>query len=324
MPMNKAPKDILIRDFRKSDLDSVLELGRLCFAREFELMGFDAEYLKKRVKQFFGFAGRFLLFLLRVFGKEPLRFFVAEVDGNVVGTTMVSRQGKVGYISTVMVHPDYRRRGIAKRLLERAVNYIRKSGMERAVLHVDCVNEPAKNLYVKLGFKEFEKMAYLVGDVNNVSFRPKFMGEVHIRNFQRSDIDSVYELVKFCEDSEHLKVFGFEKKDLKSSFLARLFNIFDETKSVVMFKDKVIGYVNIVHTTATEAAQISHICVHPEKHSMGVEELLIYAGINAARKFEAKKVLATVSLRRQELLSAMKHCGFEEKFVVDGMVLEIT
>jgi ribosomal protein S18 acetylase RimI-like enzyme len=321
--MNKAAKDILIRDFRRSDLNSVLELGRLCFAREFELMGFDVEHLRKKVEQFFGFTGRFLLFLLRVFGKEPLRFFVAEVDGNVVGTTMVSRQGKVGYISTVMVHPDYRGRGIAKTLLERAVNYIRKSGMEKAVLHVDSINETAKNLYVKLGFKEFEKMAYLVGDVNNVSFRPEFKGEVHIRNFQRSDIDSVYELVKSSEDYEHLKVFGFEKKDLKGPVLARLFNIFDETKNVVTFKDKVIGYVNILHTTATEAGQISHICVDPEMRSMGIEELLISAGINAARNFGAKKILATVSLRRQELISAMRHCGFEEKFVVDGMVLEI-
>ncbi len=321
--MNKVTKNIFIRDFRKCDLNGVLELGHLCFAREFELMGLDVEHLRERVEQFFGFAGKLFLFLLQIFGKEPLRFFVAEANGSVVGTTMVSRQGKVGYISTVMVHPDYRRRGIAKRLLEKAINHIRKGGMERAVLHVDSVNETAKNLYVKLGFKEFEKMAYMVGDVNTISFRPEFTGEVYIRNFQRSDIDSVYELVKSSEDYEHLKVFGFEKKDLKTSFLARFFNIFNETSIVAIRKDKVIGYVNIVHTTATEAGQISRICVHPEMRSMGIEELLLRAGTNVIKSFGAKKVLATVSLRRQELISAMRRCGFEEKFVVDGMVLEI-
>jgi ribosomal protein S18 acetylase RimI-like enzyme len=320
--MNKLAK-ISIRDFRKLDLDSVLKLGRVCFAREFELMGLDVKHLREMVEQFFGFGGRLLLFLLRVFGKDPLRFFVAEADGNVVGTTMVSRQGKVGYISTVMVHPNYRRRGIAKRLLERAINHIRKGGMERAVLHVDSLNETAKNLYSKSGFKEFEKMAYIVGDMSNISLRAQFTGKVCIRNFQRSDIDSVYELVKSSEDYEHLKVFGFEKKDLKVSFLARFFNIFNETKIVATCKDEVIGYANITHTTATEAGQISHICVHTKMRSTGIEELLIYAGINAIKSFGAKKVLATVSLKRQELISAMRRCGFEEKFVVDGMVLEI-
>lgn len=314
---------VLIRDFRKSDLESVIKLARLCFTREFELMGLDAERLKEVVEHFFGFTGGFLLFLLRIFRKDPLRFFVAETDGDVVGTTIISREGKVGYISTVMVHPDYRRRGIAKRLLKRAVDYIRDGGMERAILHVDSVNEPAKNLYVKLGFKEFEKMAYLIGDVSTFSFRPEFTSEVRIRNFQGSDVDSVYELIKSSEDHERLKVFGFKKKDLKSSFLARFFNLFNETKSVVTFKDKLIGYVNIVHTTATEIGQISHICVHPEMRSKGIEELLIYAGINAARNLGVKKVLATVSLKRQELLSAMKRCGFKEKFVINAMILEI-
>jgi N-acetylglutamate synthase-like GNAT family acetyltransferase len=175
-----------------------------------------------------------------------------------------------------------------------------------------------------LGFKEFEKMAYMVGDINTISFRPEFTGQVHIRNFQRRDIDSVHELIKSSEDYEHLSVFGFKKKDLKSSFLARFLNIFNETKIVATCKDRVIGYVNVVHTKATEAGQISSICVHPEMRSIGVEELLICAGVNAVKSVGAKKVLASVSLRRQELISAMRRCGFKEKFVVDGMVLEIT
>lgn len=321
--MGKFANGVLIRDFCKSDLERVLELARLCFAREFEFMGLNVEHLKERIEHFFGFTGRLMLLLLRVFRKEPFRFFVADIGGNVVGTTMISRDGKVGYISTVMVHPSYRGRGIAKKLLRTAISYIRQRGMKRAVLHVDSINKPAKNLYAKLGFEEFEKMVYMVGDVNTVSSKQEFMDAVHIRNFQKKDIDQVYELAKSCEDSEHLKVFGFEKKDLKGSFLARLFNVSNEIKITATCRNKVIGYINIVYTTATGTGQISHIYVHPEMRSMGIEELLIRAGMDTARKFGVEKVLAMVSLRRKELISAMKRCRFEEKFVVDGMFLEV-
>lgn len=321
--MNKVTKNVLIRDFRKPDLDSVLELERLCFSREFEAMGLDTAHLRKRVARLFGFAGRFLLLLLRFLRKEPFRFLVAEVDGNVVGTTIVSQNGKVGYISTVMVHPYYRGRGIAKKLVEKAISYIRQRRMKMAVLHVDPVNKPAKSLYAKLGFKEFEKMVYMVGDVNTVSSILEFTGEVHIRNFQKKDIDQVYELAKSCEDPEHLKVFTFEKRDLQGSFLARVFNISKEIKITATNGSKVIGYVNITYMTDTGVGQISHIYVHSGMRSMGIEEQLIHAGMKIAGKFGMKKVLAMVSLRRQELISAMRRCGFEEKFAVDGMVLEI-
>lgn len=46
--MNEIVSEVLIRDFRKSDLDYVLELTRLCFAREFELMDLDVDIEEKR------------------------------------------------------------------------------------------------------------------------------------------------------------------------------------------------------------------------------------------------------------------------------------
>ena len=66
-----------------------------------------------------------------MFGKEPFKMFVAEIDRRVVGTTMVNKRGKVGYISTVMVHPTYRRKGIARKLMTSALDYIQKKKKNR-------------------------------------------------------------------------------------------------------------------------------------------------------------------------------------------------
>jgi len=322
--MNRCADDISIRDFQKSDLEHVLELGRVCFAREFELAGLDIEHLKKKSEQIFGFAGRILLFLLQVFGKEPFKFFVAETNGNVIGTTMVSRQGKVGYISTVMVHPNYRGRGVAKRLLGKAVDYIRKSGMERAVLHVVSTNVPAKNLYTKLGFKEFEKIAYLVSDIDSLS-QPENIEGIRIRSFQKGDIDAVYSLMKSSEDPKHLEIFDFKKDDLKVPFIARVFHLSGESRMVALCYNKVIGYVQATYTTANEAGRIKNIQVHPKMRGKGVEELLISSAINEIKKkIGVKKILGTASLKRPELIVAMERLGFKKHFELSGMFLETT
>lgn len=112
--------------------------------------------------------GRLFLASSRLFGKEPIRFLVADVKNEVVGTTMVSSYGKVGHISAVMVSPDHRRKRIATPLMKSAIDYTQRRRVERAVLHAVSTNAPAIGVYSKLGFEPFEQIAYLVGDTGSV------------------------------------------------------------------------------------------------------------------------------------------------------------
>lgn len=135
--LSTAGDKVLIRELRKSDFGEFLGLLPLCFAEEFEVSGFDPDHMAEMFNRAFGRTGRLFLGLMRLFGKEPVKFMVAEADGKVVGSTIVTNRGKVGYVSTVMVHPDYRRRGIATRLVTDALNYVRGRRMARAILDVD-------------------------------------------------------------------------------------------------------------------------------------------------------------------------------------------
>jgi len=319
--MNEIVGDVLVRDFRKSDLNDLLDVARLSFAEEFEVTGFDPDHAKKMADQMFGIAGRIFLAFSKLFGKEPVKFLVAEVNNRVVGTTMVTKRGRVGYISTVMVHPTYRRKGIARKLMENAIDYVQKRKMKRAVLHVMSTNVPAKSLYTKLGFKESEKIAYLVGNVDSFS-KPENVEGIQIRSFQKNDIDAVYELIKSSEDPRHLEIFDVKKKDLKTPFVERVFHFFTENKTVALYDNSIIGYAQTIYTTANEAGQIRNVQVHPGMRSKGIEEMLIYSGINEIRKVGTKKVLGTVSLKRPELIAAMRQLGFEKHLEMEGMVLE--
>ena len=96
------------------------------FAGEFEISGFDPDHLTDLVNRAFGKTGALIQRLLWLFGRELVKFLVVEADVKIVGTTIINNQRKSSYISSVMVHPNYRRKGIATGLMTNALNYIRR------------------------------------------------------------------------------------------------------------------------------------------------------------------------------------------------------
>ncbi len=58
------------------------------------------------------------------------------------------------FVQEVGVHEDYRRQGIAARLLERIFDLARDRGCEGIWLGTEADNEPARALYRKLGARE--------------------------------------------------------------------------------------------------------------------------------------------------------------------------
>ncbi|MEB3334842.1 MAG: ribosomal protein S18-alanine N-acetyltransferase [Cyanobacteriota bacterium] len=58
------------------------------------------------------------------------------------------------HITAVAVHPDHRRQGIARGLLEALQRLAREAGAERATLEVSSANGAARALYARLGFQE--------------------------------------------------------------------------------------------------------------------------------------------------------------------------
>ncbi len=85
--------------------------------------------------------------------------YVWRENGHVVGNVSVFRadappEAGVGWvIANVAVHPDYRRRGIARQLMGAAMDYVAHRG-GWAALQVRRDNEAALGLYRSLGFRE--------------------------------------------------------------------------------------------------------------------------------------------------------------------------
>jgi ribosomal protein S18 acetylase RimI-like enzyme len=315
--------NVLIRDFRKSDLDDLLRLLPVCNAEEFEVTGFDPDHVRQMVNRWFGWGGRFLFGLLGLFGKRPLKFLVAEADGKLVGTTMVEDRGKLGSISVVMVDPDYRRKGIATTLMTYALKYIQQRRKVRASLGVLSTNAPAMDMYVKLGFRAFEHSVYLVGETGSFVGQEEVEGVV-IRPFRNDDLDEVYALVVASEDSVRLKMYDFRKSNLKTRFLARFFRMSKETKFVAVYNGGIVGYAEASYTTPAEVGRIGFIHANVEGKKLGVEKLLVNAARRVVKTAGVNRLRIIVPSTQPELVETVKALGFKEALTVDGMVTEFS
>ena len=64
------------------------------------------------------------------------------------------------------VHPEYRRRGIARQLVQTLICWLKEQGSHILILEVRASNAPAIELYTQLGFVQ-------VGRRPNYYFKPK-------------------------------------------------------------------------------------------------------------------------------------------------------
>lgn len=312
---------VLIRDFRKSDLGDIIDLLPKCFATEFEISGFDPDHMRDMMNRAYGSVGRLLLGTSRLLGREPIKFLVAEANHRIIGTTIVNSEGRVGYISAVMVAPENRRRGIATTLVQDAIEYIHERKMQRAVLHVVSANAPARGVYSRLGFKEFEQVVHLVAAVDSIFSEEDATG-LEIRPYLGTDIDETYNLYLASENPNHLRIFGFDKNQLKSPFWQRLFR-FGTSRRIVALRDgKIVGSIVASYTTAKEAGSISSMHVRPDNRSQGIEKGLARAAIGEIRKGKAERIVAMVPATRPELVETLKDLGFVEAMVLIGMYKE--
>jgi GNAT superfamily N-acetyltransferase len=86
--------------------------------------------------------------------------FVAEVDGRIVGCGGYLGRKQVE-LANLMVHPDYRRRGIGQALLEKRLDHLVQAGYLYATTTVLATNAASLGNLAKQGFKVFDQYTFL-------------------------------------------------------------------------------------------------------------------------------------------------------------------
>ncbi len=138
------------------DLPSVADLIELCFSSTMDNDG--RRYVQDMRRA--GTDHSFMQWANRAAESTslPLTGYVWEENGKVVGNTSLvpfrHNKQRIYLIANVATHPDFRRRGIAHALTERALKHAREKNADQIWLHVRDDNPGAIELYTKLGFIE--------------------------------------------------------------------------------------------------------------------------------------------------------------------------
>ncbi len=93
---------------------------------------------------------------LRLLRLEPDGCFVDERQGVVVGTTTaLLHSADLAWIGMVLVLPEFRRRGVARGLMEHAMAWVRNHGIKTTRLDATDMGHP---LYRALGFRDEDRI----------------------------------------------------------------------------------------------------------------------------------------------------------------------
>ena len=124
--------DVEISQMKRADLEAVIEIEKASFPIPWSMYAFLAELYENR----------------------RARYFVArqKAGGEVVGYVGIWLILDEAHITNIAVHPDFRRKGIGKRLMLAATDYAESQGVDAVTLEVRASNIIAQRLYEKIGF----------------------------------------------------------------------------------------------------------------------------------------------------------------------------
>jgi len=90
---------------------------------------------------------------------QPELFFIALLNGQLIGSVMVGYEGHRGWLNYLAVLPSFQKRGYGKKLVNKAIVELRKLGCLKLNLQVRKSNTPVIEFYKHLGFEEEERIS---------------------------------------------------------------------------------------------------------------------------------------------------------------------
>ncbi|HEY45900.1 MAG: hypothetical protein AMJ88_12010 [Anaerolineae bacterium SM23_ 63] len=156
--------------------------------------------------------------------RDILRGYVWEEDGQMVGFTNTNRQGDTDtwYISAVGVRPDYRRRGIAQKLVQATNELICEHGGTRTLLDMTDGNVPAYKLYEKLGYEHYSSSGMYTITPEEILPEPPLPEVYYLEPLDYTDWQTRYELERRATPEPLLKYEPVEKSRYRRTLIARL------------------------------------------------------------------------------------------------------
>jgi predicted GNAT family acetyltransferase len=88
-------------------------------------------------------------------------FLVAEKNGRIIGSAFGTHDGRKGWINRVAVMPGYRRKGVARELVEAVEHRLVEYGIEIIACLIEGWNKTSLAAFKRMGYVDFPDIHYL-------------------------------------------------------------------------------------------------------------------------------------------------------------------
>ena len=134
---------VTLRRPRAGDMGRIVQLHGELYAREF---GYDATFEALVAEIVAGF--------VRNFDPRRERCWIAEMDGEVVGSVFLVRKSRtVAKLRLLVIHPKARGQGLGRRLTRACIRFARHAGYRKIVLWTQSHLLAARRIYEGEGFR---------------------------------------------------------------------------------------------------------------------------------------------------------------------------
>ena len=127
-------------------------------------------------------------------GQPTCRPFVAEADGEIVGTGVGTVNGAAGWVGTIFVDPAWRGRGLGVALTRHVVDALASAGCRTLLL---VASEAGRPLYERLGFEVVTHYHVLAAAAS-----PSRPPDPAVRRLGPADLDAVLALDRLATDED--------------------------------------------------------------------------------------------------------------------------
>jgi ribosomal protein S18 acetylase RimI-like enzyme len=255
--------------------------------------------------------------------------FVWVEDGRIVGNVTVNQSPYASdrwTISNVAVAHEYRGRGIARGLMNAALEMIREAGGRIAALQVRDDNAVARHIYETMGFRVVCGTVYLQND-QILRYGEAQPSDFHLYRLTSADAESAYRLARIATplivQAEWPVRRGHYRFGLGRLLVDQLYKLLGKVPTLRLAVRDIdnLRAMMIVHSNSRNIPQVE-IIVHPDERGH-FEQVLVARALQHVHRWGGHSAIAYHPTYHPEGIAAFIAAGFRIKRTLLLMTREV-
>ena len=241
--------------------------------------------------------------------------FLVEIAGNIVGYMDVAPELTIKrVILDCWVQPEYRRRGLATKLLGYAINRAQEMGAKVAHVNIMDDNVVAKSVLPGLGFEYVRRLLELRLDLTKLRWQDIDQAALGGRHLRRGEEDKLTQI----QNRSFAGTWGYNPNTVEEiTYRTNLSSFSPEDVVLTCDGDKVVGYCWTGLTFEGEAAigerkgRIFMLGADPDYRGRGVGKRVLLAGLAHLESKGIRVAELTVDSENKAARALYRSAGFE-------------